>query len=81
MPFLRGSMGKNDMAAFVAHDVPIMSTRDAATYLNMSESWLAKRRWEGSEPRWVKLGLKRIGYRRSVLDAFLAACECSGTAK
>jgi predicted DNA-binding transcriptional regulator AlpA len=74
-------MGKNDTAAFAVHDDPIMSTRDAATYLNMSESWLAKRRWEGSEPRWVRLGLKRIGYRRSVLDAFLAACECSGTGK
>lgn len=74
-------MRSNEKTRSAAHPDPIMSTRDAAAYLNMSESWLAKRRSEGGEPQWMRLGLKKVGYRRSALDAFLAACDCNGTAK
>ncbi|GEM_PF-1778323 len=57
-------------------DDPVMSPRDAAAFLNVSQSWLAKRRcYADGGPAWVKLGPRKVGYRRSALIAFLDKCR------
>jgi predicted DNA-binding transcriptional regulator AlpA len=56
-------------------DDPIMSPRAAAEYLGFSESWLAKRRSSKHGPNWIRLGAKKIGYRRSALRTWLEQCE------
>jgi predicted DNA-binding transcriptional regulator AlpA len=58
----------------VLPDDPIMSPRSAAQYLGFSESWLAKQRSGNQGPTWMRLGRKKIGYRRSALLAWLAQC-------
>jgi predicted DNA-binding transcriptional regulator AlpA len=55
-------------------DDPIMSPRSAAQYLGFSESWLAKQRSAKHGPAWMRLGRKKIGYRRSALLAWLEQC-------
>ena len=42
---------------------------DAARYLGLSESFLAKSRCYGSGPRYCKLG-RRVTYRKSDLDVW-----------
>ena len=42
---------------------------DAARYLALSQSFLAKLRCYGSGPRYCKLG-RRVAYRKSDLDAW-----------
>lgn len=56
-------------------DDPIMSPRSAAEYLGFSESWLAKQRSANHGPAWMRLGSKKIGYRRSAPRAWLEQCE------
>lgn len=55
---------------------PVISPRETALYLGVSESWLAKRRcFKDGGPDWLKLGPKKIGYRISALHRFLQACR------
>jgi len=42
---------------------------DAARYLGLSQSFLAKSRCSGFGPRYCKLG-RRVAYRKSDLDAW-----------
>ena len=42
---------------------------DAARYLGLSQSFLAKARCSGFGPRYCKLG-RRVAYRKSDLDAW-----------
>jgi predicted DNA-binding transcriptional regulator AlpA len=58
----------------VLADDSIMSPRAAAQYLGLSESWLAKQRSANQGPTWMRLGRKKIGYRRSALLAWLEQC-------
>lgn len=51
---------------------------DAAKYLGMSISWLAKAAVSGGGPRFVKIG-RAVRYRRSDLDDHLAAKIRSST--
>jgi predicted DNA-binding transcriptional regulator AlpA len=48
----------------------ILRTRDAARYLGLAESTLEKWRLFGGGPRWVRLGLRAVGYPLSDLDDF-----------
>ena len=49
----------------------ILRPPEAAAYIGLSESTLAKRRLRGELPVFVKLGVKAIGYRRQDLDSWL----------
>jgi len=51
------------------HEDIALPQPDAARYLGMSESFLAKSRCYGSGPRYCKLG-RRVAYRKSDLDAW-----------
>jgi excisionase family DNA binding protein len=44
--------------------------RDAARYLDLSESWLRKARMNGSGPPFIKVG-RTVRYLREDLDSWL----------
>ena len=56
----------------------ILSAREAAIYINMSESYLAKARSEGNVgnrtpgPVWHKFG-RKVGYHINDLDSWIEA--------
>lgn len=50
----------------------LLTTPEAATYLNMQPSTLEQWRWNGRGPRFIKLS-RSVRYRREDLDEFLAA--------
>jgi hypothetical protein len=53
---------------------------EAARFLGVSTSFLAKRRCRGDGPVFVKYGGKRIGYLRSDLKSYRAARRRTSTA-
>ena len=63
----------------LANDVS-MTPPDAARYLALSSSWLAKRRCYGGGPRFCKTG-RRVTYRRSDLNAWREQNACSSTSE
>ena len=48
----------------------LLHPRDAAKFLGMSESWLAKSRLRGDGPRFVKVG-RAVRYPESSLREFI----------
>jgi predicted DNA-binding transcriptional regulator AlpA len=52
----------------------------ASAYINMSTSWLAKRRMKGEPPRYLKLG-RSVNYDVSDLDDLIAASRRSSTSE
>ena len=50
----------------------ILRPPEAAYYVGLTVSTLAKRRLRGEGPLFVKLGTKAVGYRLRDLDAWLA---------
>ncbi|UFI02150.1 helix-turn-helix transcriptional regulator [Roseibium aggregatum] len=52
---------------------------EAAAYLNLSPSTLAKMRLAGTSPKFVKMG-RRVAYRREDLDAWVNERLKSSTA-
>lgn len=59
----------------------ILRPPEAALYIGLSESTLAKQRLRGDGPRYVKLGSRAVGYSINELDAYLEACTRSSTSE
>ena len=57
-----------------------LKPKEAAAYLNSSASTLAKRRLYGGGPKWVRIGTA-VRYRKTDLDAFMAASAVSSTSE
>ena len=57
-----------------------MRTPQAAQYLDVSESFLEKKRVFGDGPPYSKIG-RSVLYRRAALDAWLTEQECSSTSQ
>lgn len=57
---------------------PLLTPHEAAEFLSLSTSWLAKLRMKGDGPAYVKLG-RRIRYRRSDLLAWTEGAVCRST--
>ncbi len=57
----------------------ILRPSEAAKYLGLSESTLAKRRLRGDSPRYVKLGSRAVGYPLDELKAYIATCLRTST--
>lgn len=56
----------------------LLSPKEAAAYLNISVDWLARERWQGTGPAYVRLSGRRGGairYRQSVLEALKTEME------
>jgi predicted DNA-binding transcriptional regulator AlpA len=56
-----------------------LSTSDAATYVGVSSSYLAKLRCYGGGPRYIKAGRGRVLYDRLDLDDWLASRKRQST--
>ena len=55
---------------------PLLTTRDAANFLGVSDSCLQRHRWAGTGPIFIRLGRNgRIRYRPCDLDAWLIRCR------
>ena len=50
----------------------LLSAASASRYLSMPQATLAKLRWEGSGPPFVKIG-KRVFYEPEAIDEWIAA--------
>jgi predicted DNA-binding transcriptional regulator AlpA len=54
----------------------LLTTRDAANYLGVSDSCLQRHRWAGTGPAFIRLGRNgRVRYRPCDLDAWLIRCH------
>ena len=60
--------------------IALLNVDDAAKYLNLSKSTLAKMRLSGKSPKYVKLG-RKVAYRHSDLDIWIEAQTFSSTAE
>lgn len=60
-------------------EASILRPPEAAAYLGLTTSTLAKRRLRGEPPVFVRLGVKAVGYRRVDLDAWLVSCRRKST--
>ncbi len=69
-----GPTGHND-----DRDDPLLPPWQAGVVVGLSPSTLAKRRMDGTGPVYVRLSATRVAYRRSALDAWLAARERTST--
>lgn len=56
----------------------LLTAKQAARYLSISTKWLANQRWQGTGPRFLKVG-GAVRYRQSDLDSYLADCEASNS--
>jgi predicted DNA-binding transcriptional regulator AlpA len=56
------------------HDTldPILCEEELATWLNTSRPTLQRQRSDGSGPPFVQLSERRIGYRKSAVERWLA---------
>ena len=57
----------------------ILRPPEAAVYLGLTTSTLAKRRRRGELPIFVRLGARAVGYRRVDLDTWLVSCRRRST--
>lgn len=65
--------------AAVAGDDPLVTPWQAAARIGLSPSTLAKRRMNGTGPRFIRLSATRVAYRQSAIDAWLAERERGST--
>jgi predicted DNA-binding transcriptional regulator AlpA len=52
----------------------LLKPKDAATFLKLSLSWLAKARMRGDGPPYIKIG-KSIRYSEAALLRWLKSCQ------
>ena len=51
-------------------DIGLLTAKQAARYLSISTKWLANQRWQGTGPKFIKVG-GAVRYRVSDLEQFL----------
>ena len=51
----------------------LLSTKEAAQYLGVSEAFLERDRWAGAKVPFIKIGGRAIRYRPEDLEAFVLA--------
>ena len=56
--------------------IGLLTAKQAARYLSISTKWLANQRWQGTGPKFLKVG-GAVRYRQSDLDSYLTDCEAS----
>jgi predicted DNA-binding transcriptional regulator AlpA len=55
---------------------PILSDKQMRAWIGVSSPTLSRWRSTGEGPAFVQLGPRRLGYRKSVVEEWLAAREC-----
>lgn len=59
-------------------DQVLLTTKEAARYLNVSDAFLERDRWAGARIPFVKVGSRAVRYRRCDLEQYLASqVRCS----
>jgi excisionase family DNA binding protein len=51
----------------------LMTTHEAAKYLNVSKAFLERDRWSGARIPFIKVGSRAVRYRLADLEAFVEA--------
>ena len=59
----------------------VLRVPEAANYIGLSESTLAKRRLYGQPPAFLSLGGRAIGYAIDDLDSWLENCRRTSTSQ
>lgn len=59
----------------------VLRAPEAANYIGLSESTLAKRRLYGQPPAFLNLGGRAIGYAIDELDRWLETCRRQSTSQ
>jgi predicted DNA-binding transcriptional regulator AlpA len=59
---------------------PLLNPDQAANYTGLTKPTLQRHRTEGTGPRFIKLGKRRVAYRLSDIRAWLEARAASSTA-
>ena len=49
----------------------LLTTKEAASYLGVSEAFLERDRWAGAKIQFVKVGARAVRYRPEDLQAFV----------
>lgn len=57
----------------------LLTTREAAVYLAVSEAWLERQRWLRTGPVFIRVG-RAVRYRQADLEAYLKENEVSAPA-
>lgn len=52
---------------------PLLTTKQAARFLGVSEAFLERDRWAGARIRFVRVGLRAVRYRPEDLLAYIEA--------
>ena len=58
----------------------LLTQHQAAEIIRLSERTLERHRLTGTRPKFVRLG-RRVFYRHSDLEAWVAGCTCSSTSE
>ena len=53
-------------------DQQLLTTKEAARLLGVSESFLERDRWQGARIPYVKIGARAVRYERSTLADYIA---------
>jgi predicted DNA-binding transcriptional regulator AlpA len=61
-------------------DCELVTPKEAAAFLRLSESFLAKARMRGDGPRYRKLS-RAVRYAKADLEAWLRSCTKTSTAE
>lgn len=59
----------------------LMTTKQAATFLGVSASFLEKDRWAGSRIPFIRIGSRSIRYRMEDLASFIQARSMRSTSE
>lgn len=76
---MKNDMRPTDPACF--NEQELLTPREAATYLRVSKSYLDKLRVYGGGPRFLRPGKRKILYRKSDLNAWLASQSFDSTSE
>jgi predicted DNA-binding transcriptional regulator AlpA len=64
--------------------VGLLHSRDAARFLGVSEAWLARERWKGTGPTFVRIGGpngRAVRYRREDLDDWIQSNSVAASSR
>jgi hypothetical protein len=50
---------------------PLLTTKDAARFLSVSEAFLERDRWAGARIPFVRIGTRAVRYKLSELEAYI----------
>jgi excisionase family DNA binding protein len=59
----------------------LLTTKEAARYLGVSEAFLERDRWAGARIPFVRVGTRAVRYEQSALDTYIAARRCRSTSE